>query len=82
MRTLDKICNFCQRKGHLKADCYALKAKSKQSGAAVQANGACLAVSMPSLSVVDVKNEMQESVLPGELDSFLPFVSDGLVSRE
>lgn len=25
-RSSDKVCNFCHKKGHLKADCYALKA--------------------------------------------------------
>lgn len=28
---LDKVCNFCHKKGHWKAACYALKAKSRQN---------------------------------------------------
>lgn len=36
----------CHKKGHWKAECYALKAKSRQNGAAVQAKGACLTVSL------------------------------------
>ncbi len=42
-----KVCNFCHKKQHWKAVCYALQAKSKQNRAA--AKGACLAVSMPNL---------------------------------
>lgn len=38
----------------------------------------CLAVSMPSVSVVDSNSETQE-VLPGELDASSPFLSDGFV---
>lgn len=30
IRSLDNVRNFCHKRGHWKADCYALKAKSKQ----------------------------------------------------
>lgn len=43
VRSSDKICNFCHKKGNWKADCYGLKVKSKQNGAATQAKGACVA---------------------------------------
>ena len=41
------------------------------------AKGACLAVSVPKLSAVDVAGVQEKA---GELDSFLPFVTDGSVS--
>lgn len=80
-RESDKICSYCHKKGHFKADCFALKAKTKQSGPAGQPKGACLAVSVPKTLSIQVEsvNEHVNDV-PGELEPFLPFVSDGHVS--
>ena len=80
-RKSDKTCNYCHKKGHFKADCFALKAKTRQGGPAGQPKGACLAVSVPKTHSVQVEsvNEHVKGV-PGELESFLPFVSDGHVS--
>ncbi len=55
IRNSDKVCNFCHKKGHWKADCYALKSKSKQP--VVQGKGACLAVSAQKMSVVGLDRE-------------------------
>lgn len=80
-RKSDKICSYCHKKGHFKADCFALKAKTKQSGPAGQPKGARLAVSVPktlSIQVESVDEHVKD--VPGELESFLPFVSDGHVS--
>ena len=78
MRNLDKTCNFCNKKGHFKADCYALKARTLPTGTA-QPRGACLAVPVPKLS--PVVNDVQEEVpLLGKWDSFLLFVSNDFVS--
>lgn len=63
------------------ADCYALKNKSRQNSPTGQMKGSCLAVPMPMLPAVDVASDgMQVKAVPSELETFLPFVSDGFVS--
>lgn len=78
-RRADKVCSYCHKKGHLRADCYALRAKSRHPGG--QVKGACVAVSVSKVPVLRSEGEgVQQRVLSGGLDAFLPFVSDGFVS--
>lgn len=53
----------------------------KSKDPTVLGKGACVAVPMPTVSVVDGRNgKAQGDVLPNRLKPFLPFVSDGFVS--
>ncbi len=81
VRGFEKSCNYSHRKGHLKADCYALKVKAKQTGPVGQPKGACCTVPIthaPTVQMESVKKNV--TPIPGELESFLPFVSDDHVS--
>ncbi len=70
---------FVIKKGIGKLIVMLLRLSVDRVGLRYRQKGACLAVSMPSLSVVDVKSDgIEEKALPGKLDSFLPL--DGLVS--
>ena len=74
-RGFEKTCGYCHKKGHFRADCYALKARTSQGSSAGQPKGACCTVSLPSGPAVSVTDQ-SESV-PAV---FLPFISDGYVS--
>lgn len=79
--TNDKICNFCNKRGHWKADCYALKAKSKQP--AGQGKGTCVPLPVTVVSAVEDGRENAESeALSKRSEPFLPFVSESFVSLE
>ncbi len=70
------ICNYCHEKGHWKAECPVLKAKSKGMRTSVK----------PAASVAPVKDCCVSEVLTshsGELDvlaAYAPFIRDGFVS--
>ncbi|XP_030276904.1 uncharacterized protein LOC115583846 [Sparus aurata] len=68
---MEKVCHFCHKKGHVKADCYALQKRNKQMSvkpAAFAASAMCVS-DMP-----DVHKEVPVDV------AYLPFVSSGYVS--
>uniref|UniRef100_A0A8C5CMY1 Gypsy retrotransposon integrase-like protein 1 n=1 Tax=Gadus morhua TaxID=8049 RepID=A0A8C5CMY1_GADMO len=80
-RGFEKTCSYCLKRGHFRADCYALKPRVPQGGPMAQPKGACCAVSLPrapAVSEVGVPAR-GESVSVG-LASFLPFISGGHVS--
>ena len=74
-RGFEKTCSYCHKKGHFRADSYALKARTSPGSSAGQPKGACCTVSLPSGPAVTV-TEQSESVLA----AFLPFISNGYVS--
>uniref|UniRef100_A0A3B5QLU2 Gypsy retrotransposon integrase-like protein 1 n=1 Tax=Xiphophorus maculatus TaxID=8083 RepID=A0A3B5QLU2_XIPMA len=73
-RDLDKICNYCHRKGHWKKDCALLKSRNKNGN---QVKPAALAA-----SVLNVSNKMTEVPFAGkpDLSSYKPFLMEGEVS--
>lgn len=82
-----RTCNYCNKKGYLKADCYALKAKANfnlQSGSLSQPKpkGASMAVSVPSSlpSVVNEGLQVDTHCQSSEIESYRHFLSDGFVS--
>lgn len=80
IRYSDKVCTYCHKKGHLRADCYSLKAKTKQ-GPVGRPNGVCLAVSIGKPQTLNALSEDDKGNYPSaEFETFLPFVSDGYVS--
>lgn len=46
----DKLCKYCHKQGHWKADCLSFKSKPKNAGTGVQIKGASLAAQVQQLS--------------------------------
>lgn len=80
-----RTCNYCNKKGHLKVDCYALQAKAnsnRQSVSQPKVKVASMAVSVPSSLPLVVNGGLQvgtRSQRP-ELESYRHFLSGGFVS--
>lgn len=76
----DKICNYCHKQGHWRRDCYALKSRTKQTGASGNPKPmmfvAPVAEQASELSSCEVKPQVSSP----ELQSYLPFITDGFVS--
>ena len=71
-RDVERVCHFCGKKGHVKADCYALKNRSKPMSVE------SAALSAPVVRVVpDQHSHRVCEKGPGD---YLPFVSAGFVS--
>lgn len=70
----DKMCHFCHKKGHVKADCFAFKKKSKP----VNVKSAALATSVVKVGSGQPSSQVREEVSIDE--AYLPFVSTGFVS--
>lgn len=67
-----KVCNFCHKRGHVKADCY-LKARPSTHDATPKGVG--LAAPLPK----DIKHKGKNVRLEAP-DSYLPFIREGYVS--
>ncbi len=77
-RGFEKTCSYCRKRGHIRADCYALKARATPGGLGGAPKAACCTASLsraPARSVIEVDGR-GKSVCA----SFLPFISDGHVS--
>lgn len=72
-RDCDRVCYHCQRRGHIKAECHLLKAKSRPFHA--NAKGAGLAAPVRKAVQQEVKSVGAEAC-----DSYLPFICEGQVS--
>uniref|UniRef100_A0A8C6T4W0 CCHC-type domain-containing protein n=1 Tax=Neogobius melanostomus TaxID=47308 RepID=A0A8C6T4W0_9GOBI len=72
-QTADRVCYYCNKRGHLKADCLSLKNKYRSGYA--NPKGAGLAAPV----LVTVKPEVT-TVGVEVLDSYLPFIREGYVS--
>ncbi|XP_043964972.1 uncharacterized protein LOC122826755 [Gambusia affinis] len=74
-RDLDKICNYCHKKGHWKKDCGLLKARNKNG---TQVKPAALAASVS----LTASNKMVEVPFAekSDLSSYKPFLMEGQVS--
>lgn len=76
----EKICHYCQKKGHLKRDCFALKSRHKQSGALVNPKPAMCAAPVAE-QVADISGgELKQQVCNPGLESYLLFIRDGFMS--
>ena len=64
VRESDKNCNYCHKRGHWRRDCYAYQSRSKQNGMSVNPKPAMLS---------------PQGCSP-ELQSYLPFITEGSVS--
>lgn len=62
---LNLICNYCREQGHWKADCSALKNKSKCPGSTGHVKPAALAMPVPASNPCCVKSEMVDHVKRG-----------------
>lgn len=70
----EKVCHFCHKKGHVKADCFAFKKKNKP----LNVKSAALATSVVKVSSDPLTSQVQEEVSIDK--AYLPFVSTGFVS--
>src|SRR4029434_11207344 len=71
-RDVERVCHFCGKKGHVKADCYALKNRSKPMSVE------SAALSAPVVRVVPDQHSRQ--VCETVSCDYVPFVSAGFVS--
>lgn len=72
LRDLEKVCHFCNKKGHVKAHCFALQKRNKQTSV----KSAALAT-----SAVSILPDMPCSEGPEEvLEEYWPFIFYGYVS--
>lgn len=69
----EKVCNYCHKRGHWKNDCYALKSRPKQ--AFPRANPVMCAASVTDQELAGITGEGNS-----ELKSYLPFITEGVVS--
>ena len=67
---MEKVCHFCHKKGHVKADCYALQKRNKQMSVKPPAFAASV---MCVSDMPDVHKEVP-------VVAYLPFVSSGYIS--
>ena len=72
----DKICNYCHKRGHWRRDCYAFKSRTKQAGASVNPKPAMFVAPVSELA----SGELKPQVSSPELESYLPFITEGFVS--
>lgn len=71
LREVDKSCANCHKWGHLKRNCFALKARSTQAEPSVSPK--------PAMLVAPV-SQRESHVSCAKLKSFQPFISEGFVS--
>ncbi len=78
LRGSDRVCNFCHKRGHWKADCNMLKSRPKSSMFGAQAKGVCMSASVPpaggGLRLVRGDGDA------AALDPYRPFIREGFVS--
>ncbi|CAJ1055581.1 uncharacterized protein LOC113092869, partial [Xyrichtys novacula] len=72
----DKLCNYCHKRGHWKADCQWLRSKSK-STFGDHAKGVALAVPARQFVTSEVVHDTDSCP---EMDSYRPFITEGFVS--
>lgn len=76
----DKVCHFCQRKGHIKRDCFAFKSRYKPGGAPASPKPAMCAAPVGEQLAGVSQGESKPGVSCTELISYLPFIREGSVS--
>jgi len=77
-READKLCNYCHKRGHWKRDCYIFKARSKTGVEGSPKPAMCVGPVLDQ--VLETLSESEPRVVGPDMQSYLPFISDGCVS--